>query len=684
MKFIIRLLAFCFLFELPSMSQAQSDEKICLQAKQIISQLETYHLQSRILDNRLSAEIFDAFLERLDPSGYFFLEQDIEQLSIYRHRIDEQIQSQNCAFVRKTSELFKARLEYVDKLIHEIGDQPFNLTTPASRTTSPEIIRAKDLEELKQRWSKQLRDRTLSFIYREATSLPEGEELIRLESENRGKAMTRIHCRLQRLINITGGLDEYVGKVFLNTLAKRYDPHTVYFSAAGRSAFEGGLAKEGYSFGFDLEENDKAELQISVLQPGGPAWKSHLLNDGDIVMHVRVDGGKEVDLICAHADEVSRQLLAAHVTQVELEVKKKNGQLRKVVLVKEKIAVQDNVINSFVLEGEKKVGYIYLPGFYTNWEGAAALGLSNDVAKELLKLQMEGIEGLILDLRHNSGGAIIEALGLAGIFIDVGPLAIGKDATGALDILKDMNRGMAYGGPLVILVDGMSASASEIFAAAMQDYKRAVIVGDTTYGKSSGQQFIPVDERRPASGGDLKVTMQKYYRITGNTYQRQGVVPDVALPQLLSAWVPSEKDDPVALNNDQVDKQLKFQTFPDLPIEALAQKSKARLTRDQQFLQIRTASDSLYANLSKQEKMPLDAGGYFSYRRRLSRQMERLMVLEERKTALFETKNNRFAESLVQMSEIQKLNNESLIRGIQHDIYIAETFQIMLDLIKSK
>lgn len=348
------------------------------------------------------------------------------------------------------------------------------------------------------------------------------------------------------------------------------------------------------------------------------------------------------------------------------------------------MAVQDNVITSFILDGEKKVGYIYLPGFYTNWENEQALGLANDVAKELLKLQLEGIEGLILDLRHNGGGAIIEALGLAGIFIDVGPLAVGKDADGELNLLKDMNRGMAYSGPLVVLVDGLSASASEIFAAAMQDYNRAVIVGDTTYGKSSGQQFIPLDERRPNSGGDIKVTMQKYYRITGNTYQRQGVVPDVVLPTLLRAWIPREKDAQEALSNDKIEKELSFRTSPALPIEQLAQKSKERLKADEQFSQLKASSDSLFADLSKAETIPLDVEGYFAYRQQLRRNMEHIMRLEERKASLFETKNNRFAESLVQMSEIQRLNHESLIVEIQQDIYIAETFQVMLDLIKSK
>lgn len=684
MKFIIRLFALCFISLLPQKIQAQADDKTCLKAKQIISQLEKHHFQSRKLDNRLSEEIFDSFLERLDPSGYFFLQKDLESLSIYRHRIDEHIQSQNCVFVRKASEIFRKRLLFIDSVVQEIEIQPFDLQTTDQLVSSPKINRPQDLDELQKKWAQQLRSRTLSFMYQQNTEVPQGEALEQMESENRERAMTRTHCRLQRLLHIEEGLDAYVGKLFLKTLTQRYDPHTVYFSAAGRSLFEGDLAKDGYTFGFDLKDNDKSELQIAGLLPGGPAWKSNLLNEGDIVLHIRINTGEEVELICANADEISQKLQTSEVMQVEIEVKKKSGQHKKISLIKEKMAVQDNLVNSFILEGEKKVGYIYLPGFYTNWEGEGALGLSNDVAKELLKLQMEGIEGLILDLRHNGGGAIIEALGLAGIFIDVGPLTVAKDAAGEIELLKDRNRGMAYSGPLVILVDGLSASASEIFAAAMQDYNRAVIVGDTTYGKSSGQRFISVDERRPHSGGDLKVTMEKYYRITGNTYQRQGVVPDVVLPQLLRAWTPQEKDDSQALKNDQIDKQLSYRAAPALPIAQLAQKSKQRIAADKQFMQLKTSSDSLFIDLSKEETVPLDVERYFTYRKQIRKQLEHIMSLEERKAHLFETKNNRFAESLVQMSEIQKLNNESLITEIQQDIYIAETFQIMLDLINSK
>jgi carboxyl-terminal processing protease len=211
-----------------------------------------------------------------------------------------------------------------------------------------------------------------------------------------------------------------------------------------------------------------------------------------------------------------------------------------------------------------------------------------------------------------------------------------------------------------------------------------VIVGDTTYGKSSGQQFIPLDERRPNSGGDIKVTMQKYYRITGNTYQRQGVVPDVVLPTLLRAWIPREKDAEEALSNDQIDKELNYRSSPALPLEQLAKKSRERLEADKQFSQLKLSSDSLFTDLSKTETIPLDVEGYFAYRQQLRKNMEHIMRLEERKANLFETKNNRFAESLVQMSEIQRLNHESLIAEIQQDIYIAETFQVMLDLIKSK
>lgn len=684
MKFIIRLFALCIMGLPVMLLQGQPAEKTCLKAKQLISQLETHHYQSRKVDDRLSEEIFDAFIERLDPGGFFFLQKDIAKLSIYRHRIDEHILSQKCVFVHKASQIYHQRVEFVDSMVQSLESRAFDMKASEQMTSSREVSRPADLSALQAKWTKQIKYRTLGFMYQQMDSLGTVAAWEAHEAESREKAILKTHCRLQRLLNTEEGFDEYLGKLFLKTLARRYDPHTVFFSAAGKSAFIQDLATEGYTFGFDLTENDKNELQLTSLQPGGPAWETHLLNEGDIVLRIQIPGGEELDLICSNVQEISQKLQAANVAQVELEVKKKSGQHRTVRLEKEKMAVQDNVINSFILDGEKKVGYIYLPGFYTNWEGENALGLSNDVAKELLKLQLEGTEGLILDLRHNGGGAIIEALGLAGLFIDMGPLAIGKDASGDVHLLKDLNRGVAYSGPLIVLVDGLSASASEIFAAAMQDYNRAVIVGDTTYGKSSGQQFVPLDERLRNSGGDIKVTMEKYYRITGNTYQREGVIPDVVLPQLLGAWMPREKDDAEALSNDQVDKELSYRSNPPLPLAQLAQQSKDRLMADQQFSKLKTSSDSLYVDLSKVDMIPLDIEGYFAYRQKLRKDMVRLMSLEEQKSVDFETKNNRFAESLVQISEIQKVNNETLKSEIQQDIYIGETYRIMLDLIKSK
>ncbi len=663
---------------------AQADAHYCDKARKLLSQIDQHHIQPRQLDDRLSEEIFDAFIERLDPGGFFFLQKDIADFSVYRHRIDEQIPSQNCVFLRKITETYQQRLLFIDSVVQGWGQKPFDLQAKDQLRYSSEPERPESLISLEEKWHKLLKNTSLSYLLQRSEALPQGEELSALEAESRTKVMLRTHCRLERILKVEEGFDYYVGKLFLKTLALRFDPHTAYFSAAGKSAFESSLAKEGFTFGLELEESKENELTISSMLPGGPAWKSNQLNQGDVVLNIKLSGGEEIDLLCLDVGEISEIIRQTSSAQLEIEVKKKSGQSRKVLLAKEKMAVQENVISSFVLEGEKKVGYIYLPGFYTHWEDERALGLSNDVAKELLKLQLEGIEGLILDLRHNGGGAIIEALGLAGIFIDIGPLALGKDASGELNILKDMNRGMAYGGPLVVLVDGLSASASEIFAAAMQDYQRAVIVGDTTYGKSSGQQFVPLDRQKPHSGGDLKLTLRKFYRITGNTYQREGVVPDVVLPYLLKAWTPREKDDPEALSNDKVDKSLTYRKSAPLPLEQLAQKSKDRLAADGRFGRVQQASDSLQKNLSQGEIIPLDLEGYFQYRKKLREEMERMMALEERKAESFEAKNNRFAENLAQLSEVERLNSEKLIAEIQNDIYLEETYRILLDLINHK
>ena len=311
---------------------------------------------------------------------------------------------------------------------------------------------------------------------------------------------------------------------------------------------------------------------IDNLEPGSPAFRSGKLNKGDKFISVQWEGKEVIDVSDISIGEFGRLLDESNHTMALFTVKKADGTLVKISLQTEEANNEDgDKVKSFILKGAKTIGYIYLPVFYEDWDtnNQGLNGCANDVGREILKLKKENIDGLILDLRNNGGGSAEEATELAGIFIDAGPIQQEKGRDGKVYTLKDVNRGTIYDGPLVILVNGYSASASEIVAGALQDYTRAVFVGSNTYGKATAQIVFPMDttvtpETLPDKQTEdyLKITISKLYRINGTTAQFTGVHPDVVLPDLLDAYISKEADDPAALRPTTIEPNKYYTPYP--------------------------------------------------------------------------------------------------------------------------
>jgi len=469
-----------------------------------------------------------------------------------------------------------------------------------------------------------------------------------------------------------------------------FDPHTNYFSPEGKEMFQSALSTEGYSFGLEFDENEKGSLVIGYLIPGGPAWKSGELNKGDELQQLYWENKEAADINGLSSEEIYEMREQSTQERLVIKVKKADNTSKTVTLRKEKISNEENIVRSFVLKGEKKVGYILLPGFYTQWENEGGSGCANDVAKEIIKLKRENIEGLIVDVRFNGGGSINEGLELTGIFVDEGPLAAQKDKTGKVIYYKDPNRGVIYNGPMALMVNGQSASASEMLAASLQDYNRAVIVGSTTYGKASVQQLFPLDTtysrttKMPATVTDvLKITLAKFYRLDGQSTQLKGVKPDVVLPDAFDGLDIGERFSRSALPSDTGKRNIYYKPLSPLPVNEIAKRSADRVKNDDNF---NTIQKLLEADIrtSKSEIIPLKWDEFEKWIKQHERGVELTgskVPAKENKSNRIEAGNNQVDKQWLQNNDYEREINKKWLENIEDDFYICEAFLVVCDLI---
>ena len=370
--------------------------------------------------------------------------------------------------------------------------------------------------------------------------------------------------------------------------------------------------------------------------------------------------------------------------------RKPDGTNKIVLLRKEKINNEENIVKGFVLKGTKKIGYILLPGFYTEWENEAGSSCANDMAKEIVKLKKENIEGLILDVRFNGGGSVKEAIDMIGIFIDEGPLAAEKGGDGKQVTFRDPNRGTIYDGPMALMVNGQSASASEMLAASLQDYNRAVIIGSNTYGKATMQQMFLLDTitRRPFTGGGdkdaAKITIKKLYRLNGQSAQLNGVIPDVMLPDAFDAIDYREKFQKFSLPADTAKRNTFYKPLSVLPIAELAKQSATRLGTDPDFNDIKktVAIQRKLVQLTSQT-IPLKWDGFEKWMQENEAQSEGNRT-NTTSTALFSVENHSQDRQLLQNNLSDKEINSAWLQNVAADIYTQETFRVLTDLIQLK
>jgi carboxyl-terminal processing protease len=656
--------------------------------------VELKHVAPRMVDDSFSVAMFRSMLKGIDRRKLFITAPEYKSLLAFSTKLDDELNGTGWAFFDLFESIYKRSLIRADSMVNSLLQKPFDFSVNEFLTTSTEetFNFAPDITALSARWSRYLKYMVLDQLFDIAKTDSSGKTTLKAII---GKSETKVREQvrqaetkaIKKILEHPSGFSNYVSQLYLNAITTGFDPHTNYFSTEEKEDFKSSLSTESLSFGLDLDENEKGEIIIDKLAPGGPAWKSGDLNEGDELLSLQWEGKEAIEIAGLSLDETYEILDQSMNDRLVLKCRKKDGSTRVVFLRKEKIENEENIVKGFVLKGEKKIGYILLPAFYTQWENESGSSCANDVAKEIVKLKKENIDGLILDVRYNGGGSLSEAMDMIGIFVDEGPLMGQKQKAEKILYLKDPNRGTIYNGPMALMVNGQSASASEILAAALQDYSRALIVGSNTYGKATMQQMMLLDTltNKPTQIGNakdiVKITTGKLYRLSGETAQMNGVSPDIVLPDAFDGLDYREKFSPTALPADKVAKNTYYKPLTPLPVNELAGKSSERIKADKEFQEIKKFAETIREHRSKAQTIPLKAEAFEQWARQ--HQLEPGML--KNNTTLTEKKfavdNHGLDKAVLANNSYAKEVNNGWLNNIAGDIYIQETFSVLCDLV---
>ncbi len=579
--------------------------------------IERGHYDPAAIDDKFSKGIYKDYIEALDPSKRFFIQADIDEFAPFETQIDDQIKNKDLSFFNLTYDRLIKRISESKVFYKEILAKPFDYTVKEEFNTDyDKLPYAKNTSELKEKWRKQIKLSTLSSltdkikmqedkkngITPEKSPKKSAEELKKealkadakdeepksfeqLEKETRESSLKS----LNEYFDFINDLDQNDWfSVFVNAIATRFDPHTNYFPPDEKERFDVSMSGKLEGIGARLQKkNDYTE--ISELISGGPAWRGKELEAGDVIMKVAQGNDEPVEVVGMHLDDVVKKIKGPKGTEVRLTVKKVDGTIKIISIIRDIVEIEETYAKSSVVEKNGiKYGIIYLPKFYIDFENNDSRDAGKDVAIEVDRLKKEGVQGIIMDLRDNGGGSLKTVVDIAGLFIEDGPVVQIKSAGRKQEVLFDKDKKIQWDGPLVVMQNSFSASASEIFAAAIQDYRRGIIIGSKqSYGKGTVQNVIDLNQFvRGSSVGDLgalKTTTQKFYRITGGSTQLEGVSSDVAIPDRYAYLKMGERDIDNAMPWDKIEPaQFKFWDKQN-DFDSAIDKSKKRIAENPKF-----------------------------------------------------------------------------------------------------
>lgn len=684
------------LFSVTSCSFTTKDFDQDSDKDQVLIELITYvieqgHYDMKEIDDDFSQSVFKDYIKGLDPIKRHFLASDFEEFKAFQTQIDDQIRNKNLIFFDLTVERYKKRMEEAKGFYVELLEKPFNFEEQETIDTDyEEADYAKNKKELKQRWRQQFKFSTLSTFHdlkkEQANKLKDGEEVEKksdAELEEEAREITR-----ESIENYFDTMSDLERKdwfnLYINSVVSQFDPHTNYFAPQDKDRFDISMSGKLEGIGARLQKQ-RDNVKIVEVISGGPAWSNGKLEVGDLIQKVKQEDEEEaVDIRGMRLDDAVDLIKGPKGTQVTLSVKKVDGSTQIISITRDVVEIEETYAKSSTVERNGDLfGVINLPKFYFDMQDYNERNAASDIKKELQRLNEIGAEGLVIDLRNNGGGSLSTVVDIAGFFIEKGPVVQVRDAQNNTEVLKDTDADVVWDKPLVILVNELSASASEILAAAMQDYERAVVIGSKqTYGKGTVQNVVDLNRwMRNSSFGDmgaLKVTTQKFYRINGGSTQLKGVESDVAVPDRFSYIDIGERDyeNPMPWDKIAPANYKKWKGYSNL--NEVVSASKQRLSNNAQ-IQMIDENAKWIKSQRDQNKFSLNYASYDDEVSKVENMAKKFEGINSYKTNLTYT-SLPYEEALMAQDSSLTQKRKRWHESLSKDVYMEEAIQVLQDL----
>jgi carboxyl-terminal processing protease len=632
------------------------------------------HYSPKPIDDSLSVYINREFLNELDTEHRLFLQSEVDELSRQALKIDDEIKQNNCTFLDNYRTAYRKAISRFTEVVQQLKKEaiPFETKGSIAFSNGHDPYPANVLT-IKERLKNRIQFNTLRHTAELSPKWDSIKALLPdLLPKMRKKTLDSYDCFLSDLALSDTEFDQR----FLDLFCGYFDPHSAYFSTEGKSSFYAMLSAENQSFGLVVQLNDQGELMVADVVPGSAAYKTHKIAPSDQIVAIK-HHNQTFTLGCHDLAKIEEIFTNSSIQEAQFSFRKKDGSVFEETLQKMLLKDYENTVYSLVLIHEKtKVGYLNIPSFYGQFENGNS-SVAEDVAKALIVLEDEGISGLIIDLQNNGGGSLEEAVKLTGLFLPGGPVAIMHQRNGKRETLKDPQRGMAYSGPVGVLINGNSASASEFFCNALQDYNRAVVIGSPSFGKATMQQVLPLEN---AEGHFLKITLQQFYRITGQSNQYEGVIPDLNVPSLFDFKMPREKEYDTALKNKPIEAHLTYMPLKWDQKSSWITLQQQRINQESQtkdITQLNTELAAIYDQ--KTTQFALNMTEVFKRVHQYNALWKRAKEMNDKKWPyqIALTKNDQNTSNI---DEFLKSTREHHVHNIQTDYSIWEAFLIMQSL----
>lgn len=660
----------------------------------IMNVIRDAHFSPKAINDDFSQRVFSRYMEMTDYGKLFLLKSDIDEFRKYELKIDDEIKENSTELFSLVSNRYQQRLKEAESYYTEILKTPFSFNdNDEIELDGKKLAWCNTVDELKNRWKINLKYRTLARY----------DELKEEETKGKDKPISPAEHEVKARESVKKNMDNFFKRLkkinendrfatYLNSVCHVVDPHTDFFPPKDKQRFDEEMSGKFFGIGAQLQD-DNGTCKITSILVGTPAWKNGKLKKEDIILKVAQGAEEPVDIAGWDLEDIVSIIRGKEGTEVRLTIKHVDGSIEQVSLLRGKVEREETFAKSAIIKsGAHQIGYILLPEFYADFNERNGRRCAADMYKEIEKLKSEKVNGIIVDLRNNGGGSLSDVVDIGGFFIPKGPIVQVKSKELPAQALDDRDPGVLYDGPLVILINQGSASASEILAAAMQDYKRGIVMGANSFGKGTVQRVFPLEDffrgdesllatkdakGNPMGLGSIKLTLQKFYRINGGSTQLKGVTPDILMPDLYDKLDIGERKDSNSLAWDQVAKADYKTVKQSVDFNTLIAASQKRIAGNDAFSLIKNQADFLKKQ-SDENRYSLNEKKY-AEKLKSNKELSKKLEESQKKIKSANIINLKADMATINMDTTNVAKNKEWLELLKKDPYISEAGNVLSD-----